>query len=158
MRAAMTVVVSDALGDIAREEGGTPLLVPLAADSFPAPAPGETVVAVSRDTSATARTGSSCARSPRPCRELILLLIGEWHADESGTDPDFASVPASAEPRVAGASLGDEEAARLILLGGRGDRAVRALRAIQRHRAAVPHLEVRAAGPANRLTTVSSPR
>ena len=43
----MNIVVSDALGELAREEGGEPLLVPLAADSFPAPDPGATVVAVS---------------------------------------------------------------------------------------------------------------
>src|SRR4051794_35116035 len=36
LRAALNVVVSDALGDIAAEEGGEALLVPLAADSFPA--------------------------------------------------------------------------------------------------------------------------
>src|SRR4051794_39759261 len=36
MRAAVNVVVSDALGDIARAEGGgEPLLIPLAADTFP---------------------------------------------------------------------------------------------------------------------------
>src|SRR3954452_25504786 len=89
LRAAMTIVVSDALGDIAREEGGTPVLVPLAADSFPAPAPGDTVVAVS--------LGHLCHRTDwkllreisEGMPELVLLLIGEWHVDESGADPDF---------------------------------------------------------------------
>ena len=47
LRAAVTIVVSDALGELAREEGSEPVLVPLAADSFPAPDPGATVVAVS---------------------------------------------------------------------------------------------------------------
>src|SRR3954470_25081586 len=47
LRAAVTVVVSEAPGALPREEGGSPVLVPLAADSFPAPAPGSTVVAVS---------------------------------------------------------------------------------------------------------------
>ena len=47
LRAAVNIVVSDALGDLAREEGGAnPLLVPLAADSFPAPT-RQDVVAVS---------------------------------------------------------------------------------------------------------------
>ena len=46
LRAAVNIVVSDALGDLAREEGGAnPLLVPLAADSFPTPP--QDVVAVS---------------------------------------------------------------------------------------------------------------
>src|SRR3954452_15226631 len=45
LRASVNVVVSDALGDLARAEGGAnPVLVPLAANSFPAPEPS--VVAV----------------------------------------------------------------------------------------------------------------
>ncbi len=47
LRASVNVVVTDALGELVDEEGGAPLLVPLAADSFPAPDPGATVVAVS---------------------------------------------------------------------------------------------------------------
>src|SRR3954469_19232698 len=47
LRASTTVVVSEALGELTRAEGGEALLVPLAADSFPAPAPGDAVVAVS---------------------------------------------------------------------------------------------------------------
>src|SRR3954470_9881758 len=43
LRAAVNIVVSDALGEGVEE----PLLVPLAADSFPAPDPAGTVVAVS---------------------------------------------------------------------------------------------------------------
>src|SRR5919201_3695309 len=44
-RAALTIVVSDALGELEREAGHETMLVPLAADAFPAP--GVTVVAVS---------------------------------------------------------------------------------------------------------------
>src|SRR4051812_34832839 len=47
LRATVNVVVSDALGELAGDEGAEPLLVPLAADSFPAPDPASTVVAVS---------------------------------------------------------------------------------------------------------------
>src|SRR3954447_7760218 len=47
LRASATVVVSEALGELTRSDGGEALLVPLAADSFPAPAPGDAVVAVS---------------------------------------------------------------------------------------------------------------
>src|SRR3954449_4944981 len=38
-RAERNIVVSEALGDVARAEGGEATLVPLAADSFPAPDP-----------------------------------------------------------------------------------------------------------------------
>src|SRR3954454_6231747 len=44
-RAERNVVVSEALGAVARAEGGEAMLVPLAADSFPAPDPSRTVVA-----------------------------------------------------------------------------------------------------------------
>jgi len=46
-RASLTVVVSDALGELEREAGHATVLVPLSADAFPAPDPGATVVAVS---------------------------------------------------------------------------------------------------------------
>ena len=68
MRAAVNVVVSDALGELAREEGGEPLLVPLAADSFPAPDPGATVVAVSLGhLGPPHRLGAAARASPRAC-------------------------------------------------------------------------------------------
>ena len=57
LRAEVNVVVSDALGDLAREEGGEPLLVPLAADSFPAPDPA-------------AHRRRRLARPPRPPHRL----------------------------------------------------------------------------------------
>src|SRR3954447_4056850 len=46
LRAEVNVVVSDTLAETARAEGVAPLLVPLAADSLPAPDPAGTVVAV----------------------------------------------------------------------------------------------------------------
>ncbi len=119
LRAATTIVVSEALGDLTREEGGEALLVPLAADSFPAPAPGETVVAVSlghlghRTDWALLR--SLCERMP----ELILLLIGAWHSDESGGDEDFRALRRAANVVWLG-RRSDEEAARLILLADVG--------------------------------------
>src|SRR3954462_5287627 len=41
-RAERNIVVSQALGDVARAQGGEPMLVPLSADSFPAPDPSGT--------------------------------------------------------------------------------------------------------------------
>ena len=119
LRAAVTVVVSEALGELAREEGSEPLLVPLAADSFPAPAPGETVVAVSLGHLGH-RTDwkllrEVCERMP----ELILLLIGAWHEQESGRDPDFQALRGAANVVWLG-RRSDEEAARLILLADVG--------------------------------------
>jgi hypothetical protein len=119
MRAAMTVVVSDALGDLAREEGGTPVLVPLAADSFPAPAPGDTVVAVSLGHLGHRTDWKLLREISEGMPELVLLLIGEWHADESGTDPDFRACRAATNLVWLG-RRSDEEAARLILLADVG--------------------------------------
>jgi glycosyltransferase involved in cell wall biosynthesis len=119
LRAAVTVVVSEALGELTREEGGEALLVPLAADSFPAPDPGATVVAVSlghlghRTDWALLR--SVCERMP----ELVLLLIGAWHADESGADPDFQALRRAPNAVWLG-RRSDEEAARLIALADVG--------------------------------------
>jgi hypothetical protein len=119
LRAAVTVVVSDALGELAREEGSEPVLVPLAADSFPAPAPGETVVAVSLGHLGH-RTDwkllrEVCERMP----ELILLLIGAWHEQESGGDADFRALRGASNAVWLG-RRSDEEAARLILLADVG--------------------------------------
>jgi glycosyltransferase involved in cell wall biosynthesis len=119
LRAAVTVVVSDALGDLAHEEGGSPLLVPLAADSFPAPSPGQAVVAVSLGHLGH-RTDWALLRSVAEAMpELILLLIGEWHAEESGDDPDFQACRRAPNLVWLG-RRSDEEAARLILLADVG--------------------------------------
>ena len=147
LRAAVTVVVSDALGELAREEGSEPLLVPLAADSFPAPAPGETVVAVSLGHLGHRTDWKLLREVAERMPELILLLIGAWHEQESGRDPDFQACRARAEPRLARPPLGR---------GGRAadparrrrDRPVRAL-GVQRHRAALPDPQVRPARPAH---------
>jgi hypothetical protein len=119
MRAAMTVVVSDALGDLAREEGSTPVLVPLSADSFPAPAPGDTVVAVSLGHLGHRTDWTLLREISEGMPELVLLLIGAWHDDESGADPDFQACRSAANLVWLG-HRSDEEAARLILLADVG--------------------------------------
>jgi glycosyltransferase involved in cell wall biosynthesis len=119
LRAAVTVVVSDALGEIAREEGSEPLLVPLAADSFPAPAPGETVVAVSLGHLGHRTDWALLRAVAEGMPELVLLLVGAWHEQESGHDPDFQACR-TAPNLVWLGRRSDEEAARLILLADVG--------------------------------------
>jgi hypothetical protein len=119
LRASLTVVVSDALGDITRAEGGTALLVPLAADSFPAPAPGETVVAVSLGHLGHRTDWKLLRELSERMPELVLLLIGAWHESESGGDPDFQACR-SAPNLVWLGRRSDDEAARLILLADVG--------------------------------------
>jgi glycosyltransferase involved in cell wall biosynthesis len=119
LRAAVTVVVSDALGEIAREEGSEPLLVPLAADSFPAPPPGETVVAVSLGHLGHRTDWKLLRAVAEGMPELVLLLVGAWHDQESGTDPDFQACR-TAPNLVWLGRRSDEEAARLILLADVG--------------------------------------
>ena len=119
MRAAVTVVVSDALGDLAREEGSEPVLVPLAADSFPAPAPGETVVAVSLGHLGHRTDWKLLREVAEGMPELVLLLVGAWHEQESGHDPDFQACR-TAPNLVWLGRRSDEEAARMILLADVG--------------------------------------
>jgi glycosyltransferase involved in cell wall biosynthesis len=119
MRAAVTVVVSDALGEIAREEGSEPVLVPLAADSFPAPPPGETVVAVSLGHLGHRTDWALLRAVAEGMPELVLLLVGAWHEQESGHDGDFQACRALPNLVWLG-RRSDEEAARLIMLADVG--------------------------------------
>ncbi len=113
-RSALTFVVSDELARLEREAGREAVLVPLTADSFPAPDPGAAIVAVSlghlgwRTDWALLR--AVCERMP----ELVLLLVGEWHEDECGADADFRALRAAPNAVWLG-RRSDDEAARLIL-------------------------------------------
>lgn len=113
-RAALTFAASDELVRLEHEAGRSAELVPLAADSFPAPDPGAAVIAVSlghlgwRTDWALLR--AVCERMP----ELVLLLVGAWHEAESGADEDFRALRAA--PNVVWLGRrSDEQAARLIL-------------------------------------------
>ena len=119
LRAATTIVVSEALGDLTRAEGGEALLVPLAADSFPAPAPGETVVAVSLGHLGHRTDWKLLREVAERMPELVLLLIGAWHENESGNDPDYQACRRAPNLVWLG-RRSDEEAARLILLADVG--------------------------------------
>jgi glycosyltransferase involved in cell wall biosynthesis len=112
-RADLTIVVSDALGALERETGHETVLVPLAADSFPAPDPGATVVAVSLGHLGHRTDWKLLRAVAEGMPELVLLLIGEWHDDESGTDQDYRACR-TAPNLVWLGRRSDDEAARLI--------------------------------------------
>jgi hypothetical protein len=113
-RAAMIITVSD---ELARQEGVAgrrATLVPLAADSFPAPRDAE-VVAISLGHLGW-RTDWALLRavSEELGERLVLLLAGEIHDDECRDDPDFAFCR-SAPNLVWLGRVEDEAAARLVL-------------------------------------------
>ena len=112
-RAALTVVVSDALGELERGAGHETVLVPLAADGFPAPDPGATVVAVSLGHLGHRTDWALLRAVAEGMPELVLLLIGEAHPEESGGDPDFRACRELPNLIWLG-RRNNEEAARLI--------------------------------------------
>jgi hypothetical protein len=113
-RASMVITVSDELARLEGTAGRRPTMVPLAADSFPAPRGGD-VVAISIGHLGW-RTDWSLLRavSERLGDRLVLLLAGAWHEDECKDDPDFAWCR-SAPNLVWLGSLDDEALARLLL-------------------------------------------
>jgi hypothetical protein len=113
-RSGLTFAVSGKLADLEREAGRDALVVASAADSFPAPDPASTVIAVSlghhgwRTDWTLVR--AVCERMP----EVVLLLVGAWHEDECRDDPDYRACRAL--PTIVWLGRrSDEEAARLIL-------------------------------------------
>jgi hypothetical protein len=113
-RASTIVTVSDELARLEGIEGRRATMVPLAADSFPAPQGGD-VVAISLGHLGW-RTDWALLRavSERLGDRLVLLLAGEWHDDESPGDEDYAYCR-SAPNLVWLGRVEDEAAARLIL-------------------------------------------
>ena len=113
-RAAMVITVSDELARLEGVAGRRPTMVPLAADSFPAPRGGD-VVAICIGHLGW-RTDWALLRSvsERLGDRLVMLLAGEWHEDECKGDPDF-DFCRSAPNLVWLGRLEDEPAARLIL-------------------------------------------
>jgi hypothetical protein len=117
-RSTLTFAVSDALADIDRAAGHDVTVVASAHDSFPAPDP-TAVVAFSLGHLGR-RTDWALLRSlSERMPELVLLLIGEAHEDESGSDPDFQACRAAPNLVWLGRRA-DEEAARLMLLADAG--------------------------------------
>ena len=93
--------------------------MPLAADSFPAPEPGEAVVAVSLGHLGHRTDWALLRAVAEGMPELILLLIGAWHEQESGSEEAFQALRRA--PNVVWLGRrSDEEAARLIALADVG--------------------------------------
>lgn len=123
-RAQITFVASEALAELEREAGREATLVPLSADSFPAPDPvgangpdGEArppVVAVSLGHLGWRTDWALLHEVSRRMPELVLLLVGAWHDDECKNDPEYAACRSAPNLVWLGAQ-DDEAAARLIL-------------------------------------------
>jgi hypothetical protein len=111
---ALTFAVSTRLVDLEHEEGRAAELVPLAADSFPAPDPAGTVVAVSLGHLGHRTDWALLRAVGERMPELVLLLIGAWHDDEARGDDDYAACRGAPNFVWLGERT-DEEAARLIL-------------------------------------------
>jgi hypothetical protein len=112
---ALTFVASGRLAELEEQAGRTATVVGLSAGAFPAPDPAGTVVAVSLGHLGW-RTDWTLLRevAERLGDRLVLLLIGDWHEDEVGSDPDFQACRAHPSLVWLG-RRSDEEAARLIL-------------------------------------------
>jgi hypothetical protein len=110
----LTFVASDELARLEEEADRVATLVPLSADTFPAPDPAAAVIALSLGHLGW-RTDWTLLRGVAELMPaLTLLLVGAWHDDESKDDPDYAWCRAHPGFLWLGARS-DEEAARLIL-------------------------------------------
>ncbi|MET0602545.1 MAG: hypothetical protein ABW167_11180 [Baekduia sp.] len=110
----LTFVASDELARLEDEAGRTATLVPLAADTFPAPDPTAPVIAVSLGHLGWRTDWTLLRAVAERMPNLVLLLVGAWHEDECADDPDYAWCRAHPGFVWLGARA-DEEASRLIL-------------------------------------------
>jgi len=116
-RAALTFAVSDTLADLERDAGRPAVVTAPAADEFPAPAVGPVAVSLGH---LGRRTDWALLRGlAEAMPDLVLLLVGAWHDDESGGDPDYRACRAAPNLVWLG-PRDDEEAARLIALADVG--------------------------------------
>jgi len=113
-RSALTFVVSGKLAELEHEAGREARLVGLAAESFPAPDPGAAVIAVSLGHLGRRTDWGLLRAVAERMPELVLLLVGEAHADECRGDADFVYCR-SAPNLIWLGRRSDEEAARLII-------------------------------------------
>ena len=110
----LTFVASEELARLECEAGRDATLVPLAADTFPAPDPDAAVVAVSLGHLGWRTDWALLRAVAERLPQLVLLLVGAWHDDESAQDPDYAWCRAHPGFVWLG-RRSDEEAARLVL-------------------------------------------
>jgi glycosyltransferase involved in cell wall biosynthesis len=113
-QASLTLTVSGALAEQEERAGRAAILAPPPHDSFPAPAPEDAVVAVSLGHLGWRTDWSLLRQLGERMPDLVLLLIGEWHEDESGADADFRACRALPNFVWLGRQP-DEQAARLVL-------------------------------------------
>lgn len=118
-RSALTFVASGKLAELERDAGRDAQTVGLAADSFPAPDPRGTVVAMSLGHLGWRTDWALLRAVAERMPELVLLLVGAWHDDECAEDPDFAWCRAAPSFVWLG-RRSDEDAARLILCADAG--------------------------------------
>jgi hypothetical protein len=118
-QAALIPAVSEELVRLERDEGREATLVPMSADAFPAPQ-GGAIVAVSLGHLGR-RTDWTLLRAVAEelGDDLVALMAGVVHEDESADDPDFAAVRALPQFVWLG-GVSDEAAARLILVSDVG--------------------------------------
>jgi glycosyltransferase involved in cell wall biosynthesis len=92
-RAELVFAVSSTLVELERDAGREAVLMPSAADSFPAPDPAATTVAVCFGTNGR-RTDWSLLRAvgERMRDDLALLFVGALNEEEVRDDPDFRAV------------------------------------------------------------------
>lgn len=114
-RATITYAVSEPLVEQEREAGREAILMTTPADRFPAPEPGETVVAVSLGHLGWRTDWSLLRRTAEELGDrLVLFLVGAWHEEECAGDPDFLACRNHPSLVWLG-PLDDEAAARVIL-------------------------------------------
>jgi hypothetical protein len=111
--AVLTFAVSEKLAEIERGAGRNALVVPSAADSFPAPDPAQTVIAVSLGHLGWRSDWTLMRQVAEQMPDLVLLLVGAWHENECRDDPDFHACRALPNLVWLG-HRSDDEAARLI--------------------------------------------
>jgi glycosyltransferase involved in cell wall biosynthesis len=110
----LTFVASEELARLEHEADRDATLVPLSADTFPAPDPTDAVIAVSLGHLGWRTDWALLRAVAERLPNLTLLLVGAWHDDESSDDADYAWCRAHSGFVWLGARS-DEEAARLIL-------------------------------------------
>ncbi|HMJ33074.1 MAG TPA: hypothetical protein VK501_04075 [Baekduia sp.] len=110
----LTFVASEELARLETEAGREATLVPLSADAFPAPDPAQAVVAISLGHLGWRTDWTLLRAVAQRMPQLVLLLVGAWHDDECGSDPDYSWCRQHPGFVWLG-ERSDEEAARLIL-------------------------------------------
>lgn len=114
-RSSLTFAVSDELARLERDAGRDAVVVPPAADLFPAPDPTGTVVALSLGHLGWRNDWELLhGVAERLGDRLVLLLVGAWHEEECKDDPAFAACRAHPSLVWLGAQP-DAAVARLLL-------------------------------------------